>query len=765
MTERIKKLKDELLRCRDEYSLERAEIVTEVYAASENESPMMQRAKTFAAVMERSSLYVNEQDLLVGNLSPVRGERPLFPEFHIGVAEHGKTGSVGEKINVADYPDLKPILESWEGCDLFSEVNRRRPDGVRWMQEELIINSAAEVNGHGHLVVDNRRILANGYNGLIRDILNRREQSSDPAVQELCDASVIALKGAIACGQRYAALLEELAVSAESGRAAELRRMAEVMQRVPGEAPQSFYEALQVITFVYVTLHHEHNGYSISLGRLDKDLYPFYKADVDKGVLTREEAFELIECFCLKVMELPIGGVLDNKTAVVTIGGLNVDGTYECNEVSYLFLETIKTLRLNSPAVIIRWHETAPLPFKEAAVDMLKYGTGYPGIFGDEAVIRGMMQEHGATAEEAHEWTEVGCAEVYMTGKSRPVDAGLVNLPVTLVLALNNGESLLSGRAIGIETASPQSVGSIDEVISLYERTFFYLLDREVELDRIIKGVHRDLRPVPYTNALMTECIERGSDLLDLGAKFDLTCVGLFSYANLIDSLVAIEELVFNRNELTLPEFVVALKRNFEGDGELLEKIGQLPKFGNDNPRADRFIPVVNDIHYRGRKMIMEKYGVDVSYEAIPREVHIDLGLISPATFDGRRKGEPFADGASPSQGKDRSGLTGLLNSVMKLDAAKHITNGYVLNLKVLPRLIDSPEFLERLITALDVYFKSGGEQIQVSCTRPEDLREAQRNPDNHRNLIVRVAGFSAYFVTLRPELQEEVVSRTLYQN
>ena len=609
-----------------------------------------------------------------------------------------------------------------------------------------------------------KKILKHGFYGLKHLVEDKLKKDCTEKQKTLYKSMLITIDASVGFSMRYHGLLTDLANNENNKtRKSELYKMAAIAKNIAEKPPKSLWEALQLISFVYVLLHQEHNGYSISLGRLDKILYPYYKKDVDEGTISKEEVFELIENFCIKVMELPIGGIKDTKTCAITIGGLNLDGTYVCNDLSYMFLKTVETLQLNSPAVIVRWHKSMPDEFKDMSIKMLKYGTGYPGLFGDRAVIKSLLQEHGATIEEAHEWTEVGCAEVYVTGKSRPVDAGLVNLPVALLLAANGGNSLLSDRNIGITAADSDKFTKIEDLISEYERVFNFLLDKEVQLDRHVKFVQKEMRPTPFTSTLMSSCIENGADLLDNGEKFNLTCVGIFSIANLIDSLVAVDELVFKRKLISLKEYIGALKSNFTGYQELKEEIDRLPKYGNNDFRADRFIPIVNDISYKARKMIMWKYNVDVSYEAIPREVHIDLGLISPATFDGRKKGEPFADGISCSQGKDTEGLTSLMQSIIKADQPKHITNGVVFNLKFHPRIFDNEDSCKKIKLAIDTYFEEEGEQVQIICTNPKDLIEAQKHPERYSNLIVRVAGFSAYFTTLRKELQDEIISRTLY--
>jgi len=754
-----------MLSADDGYCTQRALIVTESYKSNLDKEYILQRAFAFSDILKQIDIYIRDGELLFGNLSSKLGLRPLFPEFKIGITEHSKTGSVGEKIAVNEYTEIMAIYEFWRGKDSFSKIDDLRDSSTRWMQEELIINSAAEVNGHGHIIVDYEKILKYGISGL-KSLVQDELQKGHSLKQKLFyESMLITLDSASSFALRYHHLLAELADNEnEENRREELYKMSIIAENIAEKPPETFWEAVQLVSLVYLLLHQEHNGYSISLGRLDKILYPFYKKDMEANIISYEQAFELLENFCIKVMELPIGGIKDTKTCAITIGGLNYDGNYVCNDISYMFLKTVKTLRLNSPAVIVRWHSNMPDDFKNKIIKTLKYGTGYPGLFGDKAVIKSLVQEHGATLEEAHEWAEVGCAEVYVAGKSRPVDAGLVNLPIALLLAANEGNSLLSGRNIGITTKDADELKTIEDLLSEYEKVFNFLIEKEIQLDRHIKFIQKEMRPTPFTSALMSSCIENGKDLLDNGEKFNLSCVGIFSMANLIDSLVAVDELVFKRKLLSIKEYIIALRNDFEGYENIKEAIDELPKYGNNDINADRFIPIVNDINYKARKMIMWKYNVDISYEAIPREVHIDLGLVSPSTFDGRKKGEPFADGISCSQGKDTEGLTSLMQTVIKTDQPKHITNGIVFNLKFHPRIFDNQESCKKIKYAFDTYFDNEGEQVQVICTDPRELIEAQNHPEKYSNLIVRVAGFSAYFTTLRKELQDEIISRTLYE-
>ncbi len=763
MSERTQVLKEDMLQAPNGFCRERAKIVTESYQKHQDNSFVMQRAFAIRDIFCKSSLYIRDNELLFSNLSTALGLRPLYPEFHVSFTELSKTGSVGEVVDKND-PFFQELHTAWQEKDSYYAIDATKDTDTRWMQKELIFNSAAEVNGHGHIVVDFERILAKGFVGLLEEVHAKLGHEHNPQKAELYKAMTITMQASIDLLHRYADLLSKLfEQEADAKRKLELEQMAIVATVLAKGTPETFYQAIQLVAFVYTFLHHEHNGYSISLGRLDKLLYPYLEKDLAQGSITEDFAFELVENLCIKIMELPIGGIKDTKTPAITIGGLNADGTYTCNTLSYMFLETVGTLQLNSPAVIVRWHESAPEQFKRHALTALQYGTGYPGLFGDKAVIKSLITEHGATAEEAHEWTEVGCAEVYVTGKSRPVDAGLVNLPVALVLAINNGNSLISGKNVGMSTKCPNEFTGIQDVLSAYRRVFNFLLEKEVVLDRNIKHVQSVMRPVPFTSPLMSSCVEKGKDLLDHGEKFNLTCVGIFSMANVVDSLVAIEFLVFQQKKLTMQEFVDALASNFEGYDWLLAELRALPRYGNNDDRADKFIAPLSEIHYEARKNIYWKFHVDVSYEAIPREVHIDLGLISPATFDGRKQGEPFADGISPGQGRDTNGLTSVLQTVLKTDQPKQITNGVVLNLKMHPNMVANTDNFDKLLVAIDTYFSQEGEQVQIICLNQESLIDAQKHPEKYPNLIVRVAGFSAYFVTLRKELQDEIIARTMY--
>ncbi|MCX7013868.1 MAG: hypothetical protein NTW86_15175 [Candidatus Sumerlaeota bacterium] len=775
MNSRIESLRDELLSCPDALCTERALLATEAYQANQGEPWTIQRARALEHILANMTIYVREDELLVGNLSSTLGARPLYPEYHMGVKSLHLTGDVGERVDLALYPELQEVYDFWKERDLFYHVERERPEETRLLQEQLIINTAAEIDGHGHITIDNEKILALGLEGLKRQAREGLKASAeDPERRIFYKSVIIAMNAVVQFSNRYAELCEELARGERRfWRKAELESLAAICRKVPAEPAETFQEALQAIWFLYLTLHQESNGYSVSPGRLDKILGDYYVRDVEAGRLDRERALELVENFDIKIMEIPIvdiksmefpiRGVLDTKTAGVTLGGVDAEGRYLCNEVTRLFLESIPNLRLNAPAIVVRWHKSAPADLKRQAIRVLRAGTGYPGLFGDKAAIAALVDEHGVEEADACDWSEVGCAELFVPGKMAPVSAGLINLPRALELAVNNGVDLATGRTVGAPTLSPDQFASMDEVLEQYEAQFTYLLKTLVGMDATVRRLHGELRPQPLASSYMTNCLTRGKDLLRGGEKYNLVCVGLFSLANLVDSLFAVDEITFRQKRCGLPAYLEALKTDFASNPELKARIDRLPRYGNNLEEVDRYVDLVSEIHWRARKSVYVDFGIDVAYEAIPRQVHETLGRVSPATFDGRIRGQSYADGISPGQGRDRAGLTSAALSVTRTRPGRHWTNGYTYNVKLHPCMLDDPGSFEKIVSLVDTYFELGGMQMQITCVRAEDLLEAQKEPEKYKNLIVRVAGFSAYFTTLRKELQDEIISRTHY--
>jgi len=591
--------------------------------------------------------------------------------------------------------------------------------------------------------------------------------------KEELEAMSIAADGLMIYASRYAELARSLAAEEKSPqRKKELEKIAEVCDWVPAHAPRDFWEALQYYWFVHVGVTTEYNTWdSFNPGRLDQHLYPFYKKGLDEGSLTRDGAKELLEAFWVKFNNQPAPpkvGVTAEESgtytdfALINVGGLKPDGSDGANELSYLILEVIEEMRILQPSSMVQMSAKNPDSLLLRALKIVRTGFGQPSIFNSDAIVQELMRQ-GKTVEDARQGGSSGCVEAGAFGHEAYILTGYFNLPKVLEITLNNGVDPRTGKKIGLETGDPRNFGSFEELISAFGKQLKHFIDIKIRGNNVIEKLYATYLPAPFLSLFIDDCVAKGKDYHDGGARYNTRYIQGVGLGTITDMLTSLKYNVFDQKTVVLDELLRALGQNFKGNERLRDRLlNKTPKFGNDDDYADELARRVFDLYFGlidGRPTVCGgKYRINL----LPTTVHVYFGKVTGATPDGRLAGEPVSEGISPVQGMDRKGPTAVIKSEGKLDHIK--TGGTLLNQKFTPQLLADDEGLEKLKDLIRSYFKLMGHHIQFNVVTAETLREAQKHPEKYRDLIVRVAGYSDYFVDCAKELQDEIIRRTEHQ-
>ena len=695
----------------DTVCTERARLATEGYTMFADEPVPLCRAKTLNHILSSMTLDLDTNPVFAGNMSTGPRKWMLLPEYGF----HIPAQAVTENPSLAGFLDGNTI-----------------PDDIRNFWKNRSFGTHA---GHGHLIPDNKRLVEQGLEGIIKEAEENMEHNGSRS-DEYREACIISCKAVIQWARRYA----EHARAAVTGtddpqRASCLERISEACMRVPAESAQSLFEALQSIVLVQFAIHIEGHGYSVSPGRLDQILAPFYHDG--------DTVSELIEAFLLKICANSLWGS-HSKTQPVTIGGMDKNGQDLSNGLTRLFLEACESMRVPEPTLFLRWHENMDDRIKEKAVSMLSSGLSFPLLIGDRQTVAGLVR-CGISPEHAADYAVIGCNEVGIRGK-------LIWKSATLPEARIFREYLLSKEA--------DNASSAEEMLeNLGQRAEHHLLEQIPALLERWKRIEEAV-PTPFTSALMNGCAARGRDL---AGELHYPHINIRSsgFSNLVNGISAVHELVFRQQTKTVKDFRNGAEHNFNGCGTLREDIRRAPKWGNDDDRADdwalAWISKRDTVIARVREA--GEYP-PLLMEMVVRSLHHVEGSRLEATPDGRTSGTPLADSIGAVLGTASAGPTALLNSVCKMDSAQYWPGGYNLNL-ALPLTAWTTDVLRAKLTALiDVFFSGGGQELQINCIDPDMLERARQDPEQYRDLMVRIAGFNAFFVKLSPEEQEELINR-----
>jgi formate C-acetyltransferase len=582
----------------------------------------------------------------------------------------------------------------------------------------------------------------------------------------------IAAEASMALARRYMDQALKMArTESDPVRRRELEQIADVCERVPARAPRSFQEALQAYWFHHLGVVTELNGWdSFNPGHLDRHLEPFYRLELAVGSLDRESARELLQCFWIKFNNHPAPpkvGVTAQESGTYTdfaninLGGLKADGTDAVNEVSYLLLEVIDEMHILQPSNNIQVSEENPDDFLKAAAKVIRQGYGFPSVFNADAIVKEMVRQ-GKTVEDAREGGASGCVEAGAFGKEAYILTGYFNLVKILELALNDGFDPRTEKQIGPHTGDARGFQTFDQVMAAWRSQLAHFLDLKIKGNAIFERMYAKYAPAPYLSLLIDDCIAKGKDYNAGGARYNTSYIQGVGTGTLTDSLSAIKHLVFEKKEHSLGELMEALETDFAEFEVLRQKaLNKIPRYGNDDDRADDLMVGCFEAFFDAVDGRPNGRGGTYHINMLPTTCHVYFGSVIGATADGRLAGNPLSEGISPVQGADRKGPTAVMNSAAKMDHIR--TGGTLLNVKFTPQVLAGEKGLDSLAALVRGYFSQDTHHVQFNVVTADTLREAQKDPDSHRHLIVRVAGYSDYFCDLSPELQDEIITRTAH--
>jgi pyruvate formate-lyase/glycerol dehydratase family glycyl radical enzyme len=785
MNARIEKLRTRSLEAKPTISTERARLMTEFYKRTETHalSAPMQHALAFKHVMERKTVVIDDGELIVGERGPAPKATPTYPEVCIHslqdleyLNDRKKTAFASDEETRRVYAE--EIIPFWKGRSqrerIFAEMAPEWIDAY----EAGVFTEFMEQRAPGHTVLGDK-IYRQGLEDVKSEIeaaIAALDFMTDPEAtdkREELKAMAVACDAVVAFARRHAAKAKEMAASEpDAVRRKELERIAEVCERVPARAPRDFWEALQAYWFVHLGVITEYNTWdSFNPGRLDQHLWPFYEKGLADGSLTRESARELLQAFWIKFNNQPAPpkvGVTAEESgtytdfALINVGGLKEDGTDGVNELSFLILDVIEEMRILQPSSMVQISAKGPDAFLLRALKIVKTGFGQPSIFNTDAIVQELVRQ-GKSVADARNGGASGCVEAGAFGKEAYILTGYFNLPKVFEITLNDGVDPRTGKRIGLATGDPRSFATFDELFEAFRKQVRHFVDIKVRGSNVIEALYAKYLPAPFLSVLVDDCITKGKDYHAGGARYNTNYIQGVGVGTITDVLSAVRYNVYDHGHFTMTELLAALKDNFKGHGTLRQRVlNRTPKFGNDDDYADGLMKRVFEAYFEAVDGRPTPRGGTYRINLLPTTVHIYFGKMTGATADGRLAGDAVSEGVSPVQGADRKGPTAVIKSLGKMDHVR--TGGTLLNQKFTPQLLADETGLAGVKDLVRSYFRLMGHHIQFNVVTADLLREAQAEPAKHRDLIVRVAGYSDYFVDCSTELQNEIIRRTEHQ-
>lgn len=781
MTPRVARLRAESLAARPAISTERAELLTAFYrtGAGGTAPAALERARWLEYFIAHRTIDVGPGELLVGEKGPAPKATPTYPELCCHSLADLALLHEREKIPFDAGPAVRrvyadTVIPFWRGRSMRDRIFREMTPDWRAAYDAGVFTEFMEQRAPGHTVLDDK-IYRKGMLDFQDDIDERLATLDflvDPdatAKRDQLRAMRIAADALMLLGARYAERARALAATeTDAIRRAELSRIAEVCDRVPAHAPRDFHEALQYYWFVHLGVTTELNTWdAFSPGHLDQHLEPFYRQGLADGTLTREAAEELLQCLWIKFSNQPAPpkvGVTAAESgtytdfAQINLGGLRPDGADAVNDVTYLLLDVVEEMRLLQPSASIQVSARSPDRFLTRAGRIIRTGFGQPSVFNVDAIVQELVRQ-GKSLADARAGGSSGCVEVGAFGKEAYILTGYFNLPKVLELTLHDGVDPRTGRRLGPATGDPAGFGSFDELFAAFRRQLRHFVDVKIRGNNVIERLFAAHLPAPLLSLLTDDCVATGRDYHDGGARYNSTYIQGVGLGTVTDALTALKHHVYG-GSLTMAALREALQNDFTGHERLrLQLWNRTPKYGNDDDRADDVMRCVFEAYFEAIDGRPNTRGGAYHVNLLPTTVHVYFGSVTGATPDGRRAWTPLSEGVSPVQGADRHGPTAALASVAKLDHLR--TGGTLLNLKLTPRVLAGDHGLETLTHLVRSYFRLDGHHVQFNVVDAATLRAAREHPDEHRDLIVRVAGYSDYFCDLGPALQDEIIART----
>ena len=826
-TDRISRLVENLYKKMPEIESARAILITESYKATENEPMVIRRAKAFEHILKNIPIIIRDEELIVGSTTIAPRGCQTYPEFSFEWLEP-EFDTVATRsadpfyISEQTKKELREVHKYWKGkttSDLATAY--MAPETLKAIEHNIFTPGNYFYNGVGHVTVQYEKVLAIGYEGIIAEVeaaMAKCNVGDGDYVRRIhfYEAVITSCKAVIAYANRYAELAKkEAAESRDAKRKAELLKIAENCSKVPAKGATNFYEACQSFWFVQQLLQIESSGHSISPGRFDQYMYPYYKEDLDKGTLTREFAQELMDCIWVKLNDL--NKCRDAASAEgfagyslfqnLIAGGQNKEGIDVTNDLSFMCIQASMHVHLPAPSLSVRVWNGTPHEFMIKAAELTRTGIGLPAYYNDEVIIPSLVSR-GLTLEDAREYNIIGCVEPQKAGKTEGWhDAAFFNMCRPLELVFSNGVD--KGEQISIQTGAVENMTTFEEFYTAYKEQMKYNIGLMVNADNAIDVAHAERCPLPYLSCMVDDCIARGKTVQEGGAIYNFTGPQGFGVANMADALYAVKKLVYDEKKISIAEYKELLELNYgkgldavsladltiqvangmkaagqavgekeitailsqlkvisesaeikERGQKLLDMIEEVPKFGNDIPEVDAFARDVAYTYTRPLETFKNPRGGMYQAGLYPVSANVPLGAQTGATPDGRLAHTPVADGVSPSAGKDVNGPTAAANSVSKLD--HYIaSNGTLFNQKFHPSALNGRDGLENFVALIRSYFDQKGSHMQFNVVDRETLLDAQKNPEKYKHLVVRVAGYSALFTTLSKSLQDDIINRT----
>lgn len=791
LTPRMQAFREEVLDEQPFVDAERAVLCTESYRQTLAQPPVMRRAMSLAHILDNMTIYIEDKTLLAGNQATKNCNAPVFPEYTMGFIldeldkfelRDGDVFHVTEE----DKARIRELAPFWQGKTLREKGGAILPEEVSVFMETGVFGMEGKLNaGDAHLAINHERLLREGLRGYYQRTLDAKA-ALDLADPESVDkyvfykAVLIVLDAVHRWALRYSQLAaEQAAACTDPARKAELEQISAICARVPWEPAASFREAVQCVWFMQVVLQIESNGHSLSFGRLDQYLYPYYAADVDCGDITREQALELLTNLWIKTLTVQkvrsqahtYGSAGMPMYQNVTIGGQTVDGHDAVNPLSFLVLQSVAQTRLTQPNLTVRYHKNIDKHFLDECVEVMRLGFGMPALNNDEVIIPSFIK-WGVAPEDAYNYSAIGCVETAVPGKwgYRCTGMSYLNFPRLLLCAMNGGVDLTTGKRFTADYGHFTSMTSYDELFSAWDMTIREMTRYSVMVENFIDKASEREVPDVLCSALVDDCISRGKTIKEGGAHYDFISGLQVGIANMADSLAAIKKLVFDEGRMAPQQLWDAILDDFQSPQSQriqLMLLNDAPKYGNDDDYVDNLVVDAYDCYLdeiakypntrHGRGPVGGiRYGGTSSISA-----NVGQGMGTMATPDGRRAHEPLAEGCSPAHNADRQGPTAVFKSVAKLPTEK-ITGGVLLNQKMNPSMMASEDNKQKLEFMLRAFFnRLHGYHVQYNIVSRETLIDAQAHPEAHKDLIVRVAGYSAFFNVLSRATQDDIIGRT----
>lgn len=781
MNERIKRLHQQSVDTETTLTIERALIETAFYKENYGKMPnCILRARNFYEICKKKTIYIGKDELIVGERGPVPKAVPTFPELTCHTVEDLHTLDSRElqpyHISQADIDTYeREVIPYWQGRTqrerIFSHVSREWEEAYH----AGVFTEFMEQRAGGHTAMDGkmyRRGLLDT-KALIAEALDKLDFINDPEAtdkQQELQAMDISCDAAILFAERHAELAEKMAAEeTDAQRRAELLKIADVCRWVPAHAPRDLQEAIQMYWFVHLGTVTELNGWDcMNPGHIDQHLYPFYQKGIADGTLTRDKAKELISCFWIKFNNQPAppkvgvtaleSGTYNDFTNI-NIGGIDKHGNNAVNELSYIMLEVQEELHELQPGLSIHVSKVNPDEFVMAGARVIRQGHGYPSCFNPDVYTKELMRQ-GKSEEDANEGGCSGCIEVGAFGKEAYILTGYLNTPKILEITLNNGIDPVTGKRLGLETGDPRTFTSYEELYEAYHKQMVYFVNMKLAVNNYIERMFSLYAPATFLSLFIDDCIAKGKDYYSGGARYNTTYIQCTGLGTITDCLSTLKKHVFEDKRFTMDEILSAVAKNFEGKEKMRQYImNRTPFFGNDDDYADSIAVKVYDDLVDAIEGHPNTRGGKTQLNMLSTTCHNYFGSVCGASVNGRPAKFAISDGTSPAHGADTNGPTSVIKSLSKLDQTK--SGGTLLNVRFVPSLLKREEDLKKLVALIRAYFNMGGHHIQFNIVDTQTLLDAQKMPDDYKDLLVRVAGYSDYFNDMTEQLQNEIIART----